>query len=1082
LRTILGVDAFAEVGECSLVRRTCAQCGEVVPDRARFCPACAAPLGAVAPHEERKIATVLFADLVGSTELAGASDPEHTRALLVRFYETMAVEIELAGGTVEKFAGDAVMASFGAPAAHEDHAERALHAALAMQRRLGEVFGDLLALRIGVNTGEVVVGRPREGSSWATGDAVNVSARLEQAAAAGEILVGERTVAAAGGAFEFGEPTTIAAKGKPDGVACRRLMRALALMRPRGVHGLRRAFVGREPEVEQLQVAYRRVAEDGEPHLVSILGDAGVGKTRLVRELWEWLAGCDPAPLWRTGRCLSYGQGITYWPLGEMLKEHFGILENDSAVAVTHALAGHPSLGLTLGLSPEAGLHPMAVRERLHGSWVEFVEDLAQERPAVLLVEDIHWAEDDLCDLLETLVREVSAPLLLLTTARQELLDRRPSWGRARRDASQLVLEALPPAGAGQLLDALLGAEPPASVRRLIVERAEGNPFFVEELIATLIDRGVLQRTDGGWWFGELPPGLEVPDSVQAVLAARIDLLPPAEKSALQAAAVIGRVFWAGPVYQLVSGAEPDFGLLEERDFVRRSQGSSLVGEREFVIKHALTREVAYASLPKAVRGRRHAAFAAWLERRADDREELAPMLAYHYAEAVRPEDVDLAWQGRDDEVQRLRDKAASWSRRAADLAVGRYEIDEGLALLHRALAYESDPDRQAEVWHSIGHASALKFDGPTFREAMENAIRLGGPPAELYTELALQGVRRSGMWSRPPDPNLVDSWVKRAIELSPEGSPTYPRALAARALRTKDEDDARILRAEGERLGDPELRSHALAAFTEAGWRSGNLDQARAAVEERLDLLAEISAPDDRHFALMQAVEVHLAQGRLTAAAHASSLLSEMVEGLTAHHRVHGVEMRLRVDMLAGRWGAVRPQTATTEHAVEANATTPCTANVTTLLYCAIASAREGDAAEADRLERRADAIRMEGYPDFSSPKLRLALARGDVAELRRLVDSLPPVAFVPYYFDGPAALLDALVALGDHSRIDLEAPEWARPGTYLEPFALRALGIARNDAQLLDEAVARFAAMDLDWHADETRKLLSQRPRKPR
>ena len=315
----------------------------------------------------------------------------------------------------------------------------------------------------------------------------------------------------------------------------------------------------------------------------------------------------------------------------------------------------------------------------------------------------------------------------------------------------------MPPAGAEELLDALLGVEPPDSVRRLIVERAEGNPFFVEELIATLIDRDVLRRTDGGWGFGELPPGFDVPDSIQAVLAARIDLLPAAEKSALQAAAVIGRVFWTGPVYELVEGAQPDFGLLEERDFVRRREGSSLAGEREYVIKHALTREVAYASLPKAVRGHRHAAFAGWLERRGEGRDEHAPLLAYHYAQAIRTDDLDLAWPGREEDVERLRAKAITWSRRAADLAIGRYEIDDGLSLLHQALELETDPRLQAELWQSIGHANALKFDGPAFREAMENAVELGGSPAELYTELALQVVRRSGMWIRRPDPVLVD-------------------------------------------------------------------------------------------------------------------------------------------------------------------------------------------------------------------------------------------------------------------------------------------------------------------------------------
>ncbi len=904
---------------------TCAHCGAVVSADAHFCSACAAPVEIASPGEERKLATVLFADLVGSTALAGAEDPERIRALLDRFYDTMAAEIERAGGTVEKFVGDAVMAAFGAPSAHEDHAERALHAALAMRHRLAEVFGEQLALRIGVNTGDVVVGRPREGSSFVTGDAVNVGARLEQAASAGEILVGERTVTAVRGAFEFGDLMTVDAKGKPGGVACRQLVRALSLMRSRGVGGLNRAFVGREAELEQLQLTYRKVADDRQSHLITILGDPGVGKTRLLRELWEWLADSAPEPLRRTGRCLSYGQGITYWPLAEVLKEHFRILESDSVDAVELALAEHPFLGLTLGISPTEDLHPLAARERLHDSWVGFIESLAQERPIVLLVEDLHWAEDDLCDLLETLVAQVEGPLLLVTTARPELLDRRPAWVRARRQTSQLVLEALPPAGTGQLLDSLLGVEAPASMRDLILERAEGNPFFVEELVATLIDRDVLHRSADGWSFGELPPGFDVPDSVKAVLAARIDLLPAAEKSALQAASVIGRVFWTGPVYELVEGAQPDFGLLEERDFVRRRQGSSLAGEREYVIKHALTREVAYASLPKAVRGHRHAAFADWLERQGEGREEHAPLLAYHYAEAVRPDDIDLAWHGQDEVVERLRGKAIAWSRHAADLAIRRYEIDEGLSLLHRALELESDPSQQSELWHSIGHANALKFDGPRFLEAMEHAIELGGPQAELYTELALQAVRRSGMWIRRYDPAQLDRWVERAIELSPEGSPTYPNALAALALRTSDEESARALQAVAERLGDPELRSHALAALTAAAWRSGDLDRVRELVEARLDLLADISAPDDRHFALMQAIEIALVQGRVPAALQTSSMLSEMVDGLTVHHRLHGVYMRLRVETLAGRWDAVRHLTSTAERAVEANSNTPC-------------------------------------------------------------------------------------------------------------------------------------------------------------
>ncbi len=736
---------------------SCAQCGAALPDDARFCPTCAAPVPqASPPSEERKLATVLFADLVGSTALAGGEDPERTRALLDRFYDAMAAEIERAGGTVEKFVGDAVMAAFGAPAAQEDHAERALHAALAMQRRLEELFGDQLALRIGVNTGDVVVGRAREGSSFVTGDTVNVGARLEQAAAPGEILAGERTVLSARGAFEFAEPTTVEAKGKPGGVPCRRLVRALSLMRPRGVGGLRPVFVGRDGELEQLCDLYRRVASEGEPHLVTILGDAGVGKTRLVRELWGRLAEEELPPIRRTGRCLSYGQGITYWPLAELLKEHFRILESDTPHIVAQRLEHRPFLGLTLGLAPPEDLHPLAVRERLHDSWVDFLEELARERPAVVLIEDLHWAEDDLCDLLETLVGQVRGPLLLLTTARPELLDRRPAWGGARRNASQFRLEALPPTDAGQLLDELLGIELPGSLRDVVVERAEGNPFFVEELLATLIDTGVLKRRNGGWSCGELPADFHVPDSVQAVLAARIDLLPPDEKAALQAASVIGRVFWTGPVYELVARGRPDFGLLEERDFVRRRSGSSISGEREYVIKHALTREVAYGSLPKAKRAQLHAAFAAWLERSGEGDDEHASLLAHHYLEAVRPEDVDLAWAGQDEQAERLRERAITWARQAASLAVGRYEIDESLALLHRALELEADSAKLADLWLEIGRANALKYDGEAFLAAMEKAIEIGGASADLSTELALQTVRRAGMWQRQPDSEVA--------------------------------------------------------------------------------------------------------------------------------------------------------------------------------------------------------------------------------------------------------------------------------------------------------------------------------------
>ncbi|HTE64734.1 MAG TPA: adenylate/guanylate cyclase domain-containing protein, partial [Candidatus Binatia bacterium] len=460
----------------------CAVCGAALPEAARFCPTCAAPVEAYPDQSERKLATVIFADLVGSTELGGSQDPERTRAVMDRFYDAMAAEIDTAGGTVEKFVGDAVMAVFGAPSSLEDHAERALHAALAMQRRLRELFGEALALRIGVNTGEVVVGKAREGSSFVTGDAVNVAARLEQAAEPGDVLVGERAVATVRGAFEFSDPQTIQAKGKPEGIRGRRLVRALSLMRPRGVGGLRRAFVGRDDEMKALEGAYQVVEDRREPRLATILGDAGVGKTRLVREFWERLGGRSPEPLRRTGRCLSYGQGITYWPLAEVLKEHLGILESDPPTVVRERLGSREILGLTLGLDVAGGLHPLAARDRFQDAWVDFLDEIVAERPTVMLIEDVHWGEEQLLDLLERIVRDTRGPLLLVATARPEFLEQRPGWG-ARVHGMVVEVEALSPEDAVRMLDELLGGILPAGLREVVVRRAEGNPFFVEELL-----------------------------------------------------------------------------------------------------------------------------------------------------------------------------------------------------------------------------------------------------------------------------------------------------------------------------------------------------------------------------------------------------------------------------------------------------------------------------------------------------------------------------------------------------------------------------------------------------------------------
>jgi class 3 adenylate cyclase len=1046
----------------------CANCGAELPEAARFCPACATPVDRVPkPAEERKVATVLFADLVGSTALGAEQDPERTRVLLDRFYEAMAEEIELAGGTVEKFVGDAVMAAFGAPAALEDHAERALHAALGMQRRLNELFGDRLALRIGVNTGEVVVGRPREGSSFVTGDTVNVGARLEQAAGPGEILVGERTAAVVRGAFELAEPVTMEAKGKSDGVVAQRLLRALSLMRPRGVGGLRTVFVGRDRELGQLQDAYRRVVAEGLPQLAVIAGDAGVGKTRLVRELWGWLAEQEQQPLQRTGRCLSYGHGIAYWPLAEVLREHFELRDDDGAGVALRRFGRFRYLGLTLGLDVAEGLHPLAARERLHDSWAQFLQELARERPTVVLVEDVHWAEEDLLDLLDSLVAQVEGPLLVLATARPELLERRPAWHRYA-----LPLESLGEDTAGKLLDGLVGAELPQRLRDAIVERAEGNPFFVEELLATLIDRGVLQRQNGGWAFSELPEGFEVPDTVHAVLAARIDLLPAEEKEALQAAAVIGRVFWTGPVYELVGGA-PDFDLLAERDFVHRRAGSSLSGEREYAIKHALTREVAYASLPKSRRAQLHAAFAQWLERTGEGNDEHAGLLAHHYAEAVRPEDVDLAWAGNDAEAEQFRAKALAWAQRAAELVISRYEIDEGLTLLHRAVTLEADPAEQGRLWYEIGRASALKYDGEGFVAAMEKAVELGVPPAEVYSELGYQTVQRSGMWKTRPSHELVAGWIEKALELSEKDSKPWRRAKVAQARWEQGEPEAIEAERIAREAADPELLIHALWARSAARLRLGDFSGAADFMDAQRGVLPEIVDPDFRCATYNLSIDTYVSAGRLSAARAAMEAQELEAEGLTPHHRLHAAGARLFLETLTGRWEVAHALIAQTEAAVEANLATPCPMNIGSLFWCALSASVIGDRSESKRLEDAAYATGMEGYSAATDgPRIWLALSRGDLEDVRELVEGLNPEVLKPWSGEIRCALFDGLVALGDGERIEADAPEWIERGGYPRPFALRALGLVREDEALVEQAAQAFDAIGLSWHAQRTRE----------
>jgi class 3 adenylate cyclase len=1059
--------------------RPCHICGTALPAEARFCSSCGAPLADTAPTTERKLVSILFADLVGSTAFASGEDPERVRSILDDFYALMAEEAVAAGGTVEKFAGDAVLAAFGASTAQEDHAERALHAALAMRRRFAERFGDGFGVRIGVNTGEVAVGPARVGGSFLSGDAVNVAARLEQAAPPGEVLASERTVAAARGAFEFGERETIVAKGKDEGIGCRRVLRALSLQRPRGIRGRDAAFVGRESELDLLRATFRRCASQREPALVTLLGEPGVGKTRLARELWELLSTADPPPLLRVGRCPPYGDGITYLPLADVLREHFGFRDGASPAEVSAHLGEERILGLALGLDVAAGIHPLEAREQLHAAVVAFLERVSAEHALVVVIEDVHWAEDDLLDLLDRVVREARGPLLILATARPELHDRRPHWGSGQRNSATVWLEPLHVDETGRLVDELLAGAVSDTVRELVVQRAEGNPFFVEELVGALLDTGMLQGE--GEEAGGSPDLLAVPDSVHAVLAARIDRLPAAEKAALQAAGVVGRGFSLAAVAHLLEGASFDLDVLEERDFVRRLAVSEIAAEHDYAFKHALTRDVAYLSIPKARRGRLHAALADWLASRDGGRDDSASLLAYHYSEAARPEDADLVWAGDGEELERVRTRAVHWLSRAGALARGRHEIVEAVELYARAAELSGDPHERALLWREVGEAQALRYDGEAMRAALQRSLE--GPldtveRADTYALLAFQSSLRSSMWSIRLNRSLIESWADAAMDLAPPASEARVRAVLARVHVDPDalpEEAVAEAAAAAETLGSRELRSYGLSARSVIAFEHRRFADAVTWTERRLELVADIDDPDHRCEAYETAAPVYAAMARFDEAREMGDRHEDLARRLSPHHRVHAVSLGLELADVLGDWQALADETDRVQTLVQANLATPCVRNPRDLLLCAAGHLITGDESRAVELERAAARVGGEGYESYlSGPRLRLALARGDRAVLQELV-ALPVERVFVWGVGALAARLDALVALGRADLVEREAPVLASAGTLLEPFALRALGAARRDGALLSCADDRFASLRLGWHRAQTERLLA-------
>ncbi|HEX4746757.1 MAG TPA: adenylate/guanylate cyclase domain-containing protein [Gaiellaceae bacterium] len=805
----------------------CPACGYENADSAKFCSECGTSLRAAsAAREERKVVSVVFVDLVGSTARAESSDPEDVRALLRVYHEKAREELEKRGGTVEKFIGDAVVAVFGAPVSHEDDPERAVRAALAVRdavARLNEEEpGRDLHVRVAVNTGEALVSldaSPDEGEGMVAGDVVNTAARLQSAAPIDGILVGEQTFRATDRRIVYREADFVEAKGKAEPVA------VWEAIEPRARFGIdlggagRAPLVGRDRELDLLVAALQRAREDRSTQLVTLVGVPGIGKSRLLFELSRVVDADEELIVWRQGRSLPYGEGASYWALGEIVKAQAGILESDAA-DVTEAKLGEAveivedpgeRAWVERHLRPLVGLagDDLSAGDRrgeAFSAWRRFVEMLALGGPTVLVFEDVHWADDGLLDFVDGLVDWVDGvPLLVVCTARPELLERRPGWGGGKRNATTVSLAPLGDEETTRLLLALLERSViDADTQRELVERAAGNPLYAEEFVR-MIDAG-------GSVEGRLP------ESVQGIVTARIDLLPPEEKQLVQHAAVLGKVFWSDAL-ATVANLEPwqlhdALRSLERKEFIRREHRSAVAGASQHAFQHALVRDAAYGQIPRAARAARHVAAAEWIESLPDDRaEDRAASVAHHYVTAIE------LFRAAGEDESFVRARAARALQDAGERALLLHSYPAAANFLDQALDLLPDGEEpSAELLLAAGTAFGyVGRIGDALPRAIEAFERAGDP--ERAAEAAVMACRHS--WHALSAD--VDVWLERASRLVEDRPPSRAKALvvserARRAMlsyRPKLGHELALAALDLAReVGDAEIEAHTLVTL----------------------------------------------------------------------------------------------------------------------------------------------------------------------------------------------------------------------------------------------------------------------------
>jgi class 3 adenylate cyclase/tetratricopeptide (TPR) repeat protein len=907
------------------------------------------PASADLPEERRK-ATVLFADLSGYTAVAERMDPEAVKSFVDRALQRLGQEVVRYGGTVDKYIGDNVMAVFGAPVSHEDDPERAVRAGLAMQAAMEEINADIstaagasFSLRVGVNSGEVLAGQVGDGYT-VIGDVVNVASRLQAAARPGSVTVGEITHRLTRGSVEFDELAPLTLKGKAEPVPAWEAVRLM--VSGTGARGTRAAapLIGREDESSLLLSLFDRVVGEDRPYLVTVIGQAGVGKTRLLRELALQVAGHEEKAAVRIGHCPAYGAGLAYWALGEIIRGQFEIVDtDDSQLAWAKLLHGieavisdmetdepperlAATIARPLGIEPPADLavatghdaeDPQQMRDRLFSAVRSLVEAATRHWPVVLAIEDIHWADEGMLDLIEYLARWVRGPVLIVCLARDELLERRPGWGGGRRNATTIALEPLTRDETRELVTALLpngagnGANGHADLIPQVADRSAGNPLFAEEMINRIREEG---STDVQ----------TLPETVHAVLAARLDSLSAPERRVLQHASVVGQTFWDGSLI----GLQHDEGIdladalaeLEDKDLVVSSAGSRLAGEHEYVFKHVLIRDVAYSTLPKAVRARKHAQVGAFIEERAADRSEgVVAMVADHYGRA--------AALGADSgmgeaELGQISNKALGALEGAGDAAAALYSNQEAIGHYETALSLggeldspSSDPGVRARIAEKLGDVALRlgRVDAATdmweecldFHRRQEDLSRVG----DLHRKIG------AGLWHKGDREGSIEHYQK-GIDLLKDGPPClelvrlYEEA-ASLYMHTGDNMLAiyaseKALRL-AERLGEAAAASRAHGIFGRVFGRIGDSERARENLERSVELARE-SDPAEAVRALLTLgyhLEVSEADYAGAGAAYREALdLAEQTGDLPSKVELHAALAQLAAH--SGDWDVV--------------------------------------------------------------------------------------------------------------------------------------------------------------------------------